>query len=441
MPKLILLLLFFSPILWAYQDGADYCKKNQIDGISRFHKIFDPEFKDETILVHSYLKKTFNPKLPSLIFFPGGPGASPRGSEFDLEHFNIIFFESRGMGCSRPKNSHLFLNPTFYSTKKTAHDVLKLLDDYSIDKAFIYGHSYGTVTASYFAHLFPERTEKLILEGIIGSGGVGIWNSERRKNNLQVTFDNLNHENREKILAYSRSGKLPTNWYSVIGTMMSYLDNGFEIYKDFIANILAMDKESFIPFVKNFYANKGFTNIDPLDSSDGEVVFGMITCQELNGLDSKSSFYLNFNSENLLYWDHDNSTKKQYCDHLNIIKPLPSKNLTEIFNSKIHVPIIYLVGENDGATDLDEALIHLKNRAAGPYVFYVLEKGGHLPNLTALKDDRHCHTLEDCESLKVIRTQKKFFENLLTSKKLVSPSSYNHILPLKWNLEHARLDD
>ncbi len=432
-----MLLIFFAPTLLAYQDGNSFCRENPISGIGRFHTVIDDDFSNETISIYSYLKKPFDPNQPSLIFFPGGPGATPRGSEFDLPGINVIFFESRGMGCSRPSDPKIFLNKNFYSTEKTVQDVLQILSDYNIKKAFIYGHSYGTVSASLFASLHPEYTEKLILEGVIGTGAIGIWNSEIRKSNLQDTFKSLNSDDQNKILAFSRNGKLPSNWYSNIGTMMSYLDNGFEIYKDFLHNILTMEEDSFISFVNNFYTEKGFIATNPLDASDGEVVFGMLTCQELGALDPKASFYLNFDNNKLLQWDHDNKTKKQYCDPLQIKHEIAKHKKDLLFNSKIIVPIIYLVGENDGATDILEGTLHLKNRARGSYKFLTLERGGHLPNLGALKDDRDCHDPDDCESLKIIRTQKSLFLNLLVNESSISLSRYNEILPFKWSLKYS----
>lgn len=433
MPKLFLLSLifFYCSSIWAYQNGEEFCQNNPINGMSRFHEISDSRFSPEKIIIHSYTKKTFDQNFPTVLFFTGGPGASPRGSEFDLPKTNIIFFESRGMGCSRPNNASLFLNPTFYSSESTARDALQILNDYQVNKAFIYGHSYGTVVASMFAHLFPERTQKLILEGVIGSGGIGIWNSERRKNNLQKTFSALPAQLQKKITFYSQSELLPKNWYSNIGTMMSYLDDGYNIYQNFLENILSMEEESFISFVNNFYAAKGFLHIDPKEASDGEVVFGMITCQELKALDPKASFYLNFNDHNILEWDHQNTTKTQYCDPLGIKNEKSETDLKKIFHSKINVPIIYLIGEDDGATDLEEAMIHLKNRANKKADFYVLKNGGHLPNLGALKEDRQCHNEEDCQSLKVIRTQKELFLELL-NQDLINLDKYNQILPLSW---------
>ena len=47
--------------------------------------------------IYSYTKKPFDPNLPSVLYFTGGPGVSSRSSEFDLPNFNVIFLGQRGI--------------------------------------------------------------------------------------------------------------------------------------------------------------------------------------------------------------------------------------------------------------------------------------------------------------------------------------------------------
>jgi len=47
-----------------------------------------------------------------------------------------------------------------------AEDVLHLLDTYGLDKVILLGHSMGGKTAMFFAHLYPDRVEKLIIVDI-----------------------------------------------------------------------------------------------------------------------------------------------------------------------------------------------------------------------------------------------------------------------------------
>lgn len=426
-----LLLLALPTFTFAYETGKDFCGKNPVSGTSRFHQIVDKDFPDENLRIHSYVKKAFNKDLPTILFFTGGPGASPRSSEFDLEKFNIIFFEQRGMGCSRPDRKDIFLNPKFYASSKTIRDARKILNDYKVQKAIIYGHSYGTVPATMFASQFPEMTLKVILEGIIFRGDVGIWKSEIKRIFLQDIYDNLDEELKKKVIHYSNSGKVPANWYSVVGTMMSYLDNGAYVYKNFLGNVLSMEEEFFVNLVTNFYAPKGFEHVSPEEASDGEVVFGMITCKELSGNTDVSNSYLRFDNNNKLVWDKGSVQIDNYC------KPLGLKSAhsvsTDMSRYPVKVPVVYLAGEYDGATDLNQAKLHAMNVAQGRKSFYVLSEGGHLPNLGALRENRQCHDEEDCQSLKAVKTQVKMFEQILDDKltdKILD--GLNEELPFRW---------
>jgi proline iminopeptidase len=278
--KLTLLIFIFltTSLTWACD--------STINGIGRFHHVQDSDFPQEHVLIHSYTKVPFNSKLPTILFFVGGPGANPSSSEFFVDGLNVIFFEQRGVGCSRPNSKTMFLNPKFYSSEKTVQDAKVILDDYGVTKAFIYGHSYGSVLATMFASLFPEKTEKLILEGTIYEASEEFWKPERRRGLLQKTFDSLTEEQKKMILEYSSNGVAPSSWFSVVGMMMSYLDDGYEAYKRFLSNVLTMDAGNFESFISSFYPQKGFLRISPEDASDGEVVFGMITCKELSGTSS-----------------------------------------------------------------------------------------------------------------------------------------------------------
>lgn len=430
---LSLLILCLSLPALAYDNGEVFCEKNPILGSSRLHQVFDSDFPNERILIHSYTKTNIDNKKPTILFFSGGPGASPRGSEFILEGYNIIFFEQRGLGCSKPDTVSTFLNPKFYSSEKIVSDAFKIIKDYDLKKIIVYGHSYGTVLGTVFASKYPELVEKVVLEGVIGVGNQGIWRSERRRQLLQKTFLELSDLIREKILYYSRHPLVPNTWFSVIGMMMSYLDNGYETYKNFLENIFEMNEEDLISFINNFYSTKGLSNtsIPMEDALDGEVTFGMITCQELSGTNPTSSMNMYFDQDDQLVWDDDNFTKRNYCLPLKI--PSNLANFIDLKYYPVNVPVIYLIGENDGATDLEQARYHVKNVPQKIYSFYLLEKGGHLPNLGPLKDNRECRNKDDCDSMKGVKAQVMFFTKILESENHLSPEE---ILFLNQNLEH-----
>lgn len=430
-----ILIFLWTHTLWAYENAEEFCQKNPISGIGRFHKVIDEDFPNEEFFIHSYVKKTFDATRPSILFFSGGPGSSPRSTEFDLKNYNVIFFEQRGMGCSRPGKLTHYLDPKFYSSEKSASDVLQIAKDYGLKEVIAYGHSYGTVLATIFASKYPNLIHRVVLEGTIGVGDLKIWKSERRRELLLQTFQQLPDDLQKQIIYYSGHEKLPTNWFSVVGNMMTYLDNAQDIYANFLGNVLQMEESSFVDFISTFYPAKGFSNVSPEDAEDGEVTFGMITCQELSGSNLESSMNLIFDQKKNLIWDNVNLTRKDYCLPLGLSL---TSNPIDLKNYPLRVPVTYLVGENDGATDQEQARYHARFVARGLKQFYMLKKGGHLPNLGALKEDRECRDTEDCNSMKAIKTQVKFFEKILSSELPLTPvelSAINENLDFIWVLE------
>lgn len=78
------------------------------------------------------------------------------------EGFRVIVPDQIGFGKSS-KPSHLQ-----YSFQQLAKSTKTLLDSLKIDKTAILGHSMGGMLATRFALMYPEITEKLILENPIG---------------------------------------------------------------------------------------------------------------------------------------------------------------------------------------------------------------------------------------------------------------------------------
>lgn len=73
------------------------------------------------------------------------------------QHFQVITFDSRGIGKSR------FDENTIISISEIAKDVAEILDELKIEKASILGTSFGGFVAQDFALRYPKRLNKLIL--------------------------------------------------------------------------------------------------------------------------------------------------------------------------------------------------------------------------------------------------------------------------------------
>lgn len=102
------------------------------------------------------------------------------------------------------------------------------------------------------------------------------------------------------------------------------------------------------------------------------------------------------------------------------LKAFP-KSLYSATTYPVTVPTFYFQGENDGATEVGGALEHYRKVAKGKKQFFLLQSGGHNPNIEILKANNS--------------GQKKLFQNavngILSSEKVIQET--NGLLQgLKW---------
>lgn len=114
--------------------------------------------------------KTFGKSEPLLII-NGGPGMNSNGFE-DMaktlaESQETIIYDQRGTGKSKLKD----LNSKTISMKIMADDIESLRKHLKIQKWNILGHSFGGMLGSYYATVYPNSINKLVLSS---SGGVDL---------------------------------------------------------------------------------------------------------------------------------------------------------------------------------------------------------------------------------------------------------------------------
>ena len=114
--------------------------------------------------------KTFGKGEPLLII-NGGPGMNSNGFE-DMaktlaEKQETIIYDQRGTGKSKLKD----LNSKTISMKIMADDIESLRKHLKIQKWNILGHSFGGMLGSYYATVYPNSINKLVLSS---SGGVDL---------------------------------------------------------------------------------------------------------------------------------------------------------------------------------------------------------------------------------------------------------------------------
>jgi proline iminopeptidase len=111
-----------------------------------------------------YFEAWGNPKGTPFVFLHGGPGNGFRDKDkdkFDLKKDFVILFDQRGSGRSKPFNE--FKQNT---TKDLLSDISSLLQFFKIDKAVMYGRSWGSTLALLYAIQNHKKVLGLVIGGI-----------------------------------------------------------------------------------------------------------------------------------------------------------------------------------------------------------------------------------------------------------------------------------
>jgi proline iminopeptidase len=380
------------------------------------------------------MKKNFNPALPTLIYFVGGPGGTSRGIEFSLPTTNVIFFEQRGISCSRPATRKLFLDPKFYSSENTAADALLILDAYEIKKASLYGHSYGTVPATIFASKYPERTNSLILEGVVFKADESLWISPRKVKYMQDFFDSLPKEKQDRIISFSERSDVAKTWFSLIARMTLGVGNFVEGLNGFLDSTVFAKDSTDLELAEQISSMIPKIDITtPAEQNGfGEITMGMISCQEMNMTNTMMSHLLYFKDRKLV-------PDRMNIDYYSMCIPLGlSKFKKDFYTAEkypIHVPVTYFLGEFDPATSLDQGLAHFKNAQSSNKQALVLLGGGHTPNIEKVIESSYCKPeVENCEEYKQRFIQVNIFEMAVRGLKISAADieKLNYSGPAQW---------
>src|ERR1044072_4236803 len=105
-----------------------------------------------------------------LVLIPGGPGAASVGlyrgfrRRAATEGLDVIMVEHRGIGLSRDDDPGADLPPEALTIDQGVDDVAAVLDDAGVDKAVVYGTSYGTYLAAGFGVRHPDRAHGMALD-------------------------------------------------------------------------------------------------------------------------------------------------------------------------------------------------------------------------------------------------------------------------------------
>jgi len=127
-------------------------------------------------------QKFGNPEGKKLVFLHGlmGSGGNWRSvAKSFQDEFEILTYDQRGHGRSPHFNS--------YETEDYCADLFSFLEELAWEKIHLVGHSMGGRNAFVFAHLHPERVEKLVIEDISPAPNAESADRIRRMINLVPT--------------------------------------------------------------------------------------------------------------------------------------------------------------------------------------------------------------------------------------------------------------
>jgi len=117
-----------------------------------------------------YYVRTGRKSAHPLVIIPGGPGAASvalyRGfrRRAAAEGLDVIMVEHRGVGMSRHDDSGADLPPDALTIEQVVDDMAAVLDDARVDKAVLYGTSYGTYVAAGVGVRHPGRVHAMVLD-------------------------------------------------------------------------------------------------------------------------------------------------------------------------------------------------------------------------------------------------------------------------------------
>ncbi|MSQ80732.1 MAG: prolyl aminopeptidase [Candidatus Methylopumilus sp.] len=111
-----------------------------------------------------YMELSGNPHGIPIIFLHGGPGGGTNPKQrqfFDPNHYQIILFDQRGCGQSKPLGE-----VKENTTQDLVGDIEAIRKHLKIKTWIIFGGSWGSALALAYATIYPHQIKGLILRGI-----------------------------------------------------------------------------------------------------------------------------------------------------------------------------------------------------------------------------------------------------------------------------------
>ena len=359
----------------------------------------------DKIKIYAYFAEKYDSAKPTYVFFLGGPGQNSHQSMsfkfnfFKTLGYNFLLMDQRGISFSRFEKVEDAMNTENYSSEYTAKDMVSVIDSLGLKKVSVYGASYGTIPATIFASMFPDRTLSVVLEGVVFDGDKTIYQDLHRIKILQRYYDSLPENIKAKIENLIAEKKLTE--YEIPGTLMAILMAYGEDLLPFYTKVLnrALIENNFTSkadLVKAwadisnelFPAKKSYSFVPPKlsndicykieDSTDVNQIL-MIKEFGASELTSFTTFTLKDRKiEPLLHSGYVKSDK---------YKNWPTTNCYySAKNYPVKTPLFYLQGTYDGATPATGAILHFKNTPQSKSQLFLFSGSPHMPTGKIMSD-------------------------------------------------------
>lgn len=313
------------------------------------------------------------PTEKTIVFIPGGPGATSIGSNFLPNDYNRIQIDLRGVGCNF--GTALDFPETTMTSAQAAIDVALIISKEELKTYIIHGHSYGTLLATHLGSILNKFTQiqptAIILEGTM-YGAYKDWSEY-----IQQRLDVLNREISNELRSHLSElmGK-DQNVATFIGTIISnsYSDDGPEETQKIFSKLMSIrdQNELKLEFPQDYKmwmtVVNGTTASKPSKTS---YVLNAISCKE-------TTAGLNENRFSPIF---DGKTLKVVAIKAGYEPCIDYKH--EPYDPgryQITAPIYYFQGDRDAATPIQGAMKHyLSQKENRKKVFVQLQGRGHSP--------------------------------------------------------------
>ncbi len=153
--------------------GRVHRKLAALPGVRAIRRPVTPDGDDRFDL---YYVRTGPPGDRPLVIVPGGPGMASIAHYQGLRRraasagLDVIMVEHRGVGMSRRDAAGADLPPEALTIGQVVDDIAAVLDDAGVEKAVVYGTSYGTYLTAGLGVAHPHRMAAMILDSPLLGG-------------------------------------------------------------------------------------------------------------------------------------------------------------------------------------------------------------------------------------------------------------------------------